>query len=138
MATVQADFQDGKRVVFTARGRSWVNVREVLDDGPIGFSSPELLLIALGNCALGNLVNHQLLEDVDVKSCRATLESEYAANPRRLGTIKIIIDLEVDAPDLAVRRATLERVADSCPVGNTLRLQPQMEVELRLKSATKV
>ena len=132
MPTVEADFQERKRIVFTARGRSQVNVRETLDDGPIGFSSMELLLIALGNCSLGTLLNHALLKDVPVHRAHATLESEQARDPSRMGKIKLVIDLEVEDPDLLARQDTLERAAHSCPVGNTLRFSPEIEVELHM------
>ena len=67
MAQIRAEFQDGKRIVFTARERSFVNVRETRDEGPIGFSSSELLLMALGNCSLGILTNHDLLKDIPLR-----------------------------------------------------------------------
>ena len=135
MPRVEADFQDRKRIVFSARGRSQVNVRETLDDGPIGFSSMELLLIALGNCSLGTLLNHDLLKDVPVRRAFATLESEQARDPSRMGKIKLVIDLEVEDPSLLERQGTLERAADACPVGNTLKFSPEIEVELNMKAA---
>lgn len=132
MARVEAEFLEGKRVVFTARGRSQVNAREVLPDGPIGYSSGELLLIALANCSLGILTNHELMKDVPVRSCKAILESESLSNPSRMDNIKVVIELEVDDPTLLERRETLERAADHCPVGNTLRSAPSVSVELRM------
>jgi uncharacterized OsmC-like protein len=134
MPKVEADFQERKRIVFTTRGRSFVNVRETLDDGPIGFSSMELLLIALGNCSLGTLLNHALLKDVPVRRAFATLESEQARDPSRMGKIKLVIDLEVEDPALLERHDTLERAADACPVGNTLKISPEIEVELNMKA----
>ncbi len=58
MTTVRAIAYPGddRRIVFDARGRALVNVRAGRDDGPLGFSSGELLLIALGNCALGTIM----------------------------------------------------------------------------------
>ena len=82
MATMHADYQDRERIVFTSRGRSFVNVRTKLDDGPIGYSSTELLLLALGNCTLGALLNQPLLTDVGVAHAEATLDAEMVPNPR--------------------------------------------------------
>ncbi len=54
MPKVEAEFLDGKRVLFSARGRTTVNAREALPDGPIGYSSGELLLIALAGKSCGS------------------------------------------------------------------------------------
>ncbi|MCX6020980.1 MAG: OsmC family protein [Chloroflexi bacterium] len=132
MAKVEAEFLEGERVVFTARGRSTVNARAALPDGPVGYNSGELLLIALANCSLGVLTNHELLQDVPIRNLRAVVECDSLKNPSRMDNIRIVIELEVDDPALLERQGTLERVAGSCPVGNTLRSMPQINVELRI------
>ena len=120
MATMHADYQDRKRIVFTSRGRSFVNVRETLDDGPIGYSSTELLLLALGNCTLGALLNQPLLRDVSVARAEATLDAEMARNPARIVKIDIAIDLEVEDGSVLAHRDELEALACACPICNTL------------------
>jgi len=120
MATVHADYQDRKRIVFTARGREQVNVREKVEDGPAGYSSTELLLIALGNCTLGALLNQELLQDVEVLRAEATLDSEMARNPSRVTRIVVDIDLEVGDASVLEQRAELEALACECPICNTL------------------
>ena len=130
MATVRADYQDRKRIVFTARGRSQVNVRELVDDGPVGYSSTELLLIALGNCTLGALLDQELLRDVEVLRAEATLEAETARNPTRVVRIEVAIDLEVADPAILEHQAELEALACSCPICNTL---SNVEIVSRLR-----
>ena len=120
MATVHADYQDRKRIVFTARGRSQVNVREMVDDGPIGYSSTELLLIALGNCTLGALLNQELLEDAEVLRAEATLDAEMARNPARVVRIDVELDVEVADPAILEHHVELEALACTCPICNTL------------------
>lgn len=120
MATVHADYQDRKRIVFNARGRSFVNAREVLDDGPIGYSSTELLLIALGNCTLGALLNQDLLKDVAITRAEATLDAEMARNPTRVVKIEVDVHLDVEDPAVLDHRADLEALACTCPICNTL------------------
>ena len=71
MPRIVAEYQDRQRIVFTARDRSMVNVRTLREDGPVGFNSTELLLIALANCSLGTLLNHPLLLDREVMRCEA-------------------------------------------------------------------
>lgn len=120
MATVHADYQDRKRIVFDARGRTQVNVREAAEDGPVGYSSTELLLIALGNCTLGALLNQELLQDVEVLRAEATLDAEMARNPARVVKIEVDIDLEVADESILEHRADLEALACTCPICNTL------------------
>ena len=120
MPTVHADYQDRKRILFTARGRRQINVRETLEDGPVGYTSTELLLIALGNCTLGALLNQPLLKDVAVTRAEATLDAETARNPSRVVRIDVSIDLEVEDPAILEHRAELEALACTCPICNTL------------------
>lgn len=138
MAHIEAEFQDRKRIIFTTRDRSFVNVRETVEDGPIGFTSGELLMIALGNCSLGTLMNHELLQDAPVKSVKAILDSEGERNPSRTTNIKLSIELELDDESVDARQQTLERIADNCPVGNTLRFSPQIDIEVTVKSPAAV
>ena len=132
MATVQADFRDREHILFSARGRTFANSREQIVNELIGYSSMELLLIALGNCTLGVLGNHELLKNVDISKFRATLESQGSQNPARMSSIKVVVEIDHDDPSIKAHETTLERVASSCPVGNTLKFSPEIEVELRL------
>jgi uncharacterized OsmC-like protein len=52
-----------------------------------------------------------------------------------MGKIKLVIDLEVEDESLLQRHDTLERAADACPVGNTLKISPEIEVELNMTAA---
>jgi len=130
MATVHADYQDRKRIVFNARGRTQVNVREAAEDGPVGYSSTELLLIALGNCTLGALLNQDLLQDVEVTRAEATLDAQMVPNPPRVVSIDVEIDLEVADPALLDHHAELEALACACPICNTL---SNVEISSRLR-----
>lgn len=130
MPTVTVQFQERKRILFSARGRSFVNVRQELDDGPIGFSSAELMLIAVGNCSLGTLLGHPLLAQETVRSVNATLSAEFAKDPPRMVAIHSIVDLEVENAGLADHVAELEAIAASSPMCNSL--SAQVSVELRI------
>ena len=120
MATVHANYEERKRITFTARGRQHVNDRQVVDDGFVGYSSTELLLIALGNCTLGALLNQPLLVEAPVVSAEATLEAEMAQAPVRVKRIDVTINLVVDDPAILEQRDELEALACACPICNTL------------------
>jgi uncharacterized OsmC-like protein len=131
---VTAEFQERKRIVFTARERSSVNVRvESADGGPVGYTSYEMLLMALANCTLGVVMNHGSLADLPVTGCKATLEATTTRSPSRVDSITVRIELDVEGGDERLQQ-TLQRVADSCPVGNTLKTPPQIDVQLVLNS----
>jgi uncharacterized OsmC-like protein len=129
---VTADFQEGSRVIFTARDRATVNVRAASSDGtPIGFTSSELLLIALANCTLGTVQHHDSLAGIPVRGLRAVLECTTARAPSHFDDIKVRVELDVDEGALTERQSeTLQRVADACPVGNTLKLPTSVSVQL--------
>lgn len=136
--TVQAEFQRPDRIVFTARDRATVNVRVPGADGaPVGYTSFELLLIALANCTLGVVMNHDSLKDLPVRSCRAVLEAEGERNPSRVGEIRVRLELDVEGGGERLQQ-TLQRVADACPVGNTLRMPPAIAVELTVTDSAAV
>jgi len=134
MARVEAELLEGRRVVFTARGRSQVNVRQVGGDGqPIGFTSVELLLIALANCTLGEVSNSPALAGLDSPNLRVTLESSMARDPLRVAKIGVTVELDGDAIEGA--REGLLATASGCPVANTLRFSPEIEVTVRARNA---
>jgi uncharacterized OsmC-like protein len=129
---VEAQFQERKRIVFTARERALTNVRvESADGGPVGYTSFELLLIALANCTLGVVLGHDSLKDVDVRDLRIVLDAVSGRAPSRVEEINVRVELDVDGSNDRLRE-TLQRVADACPVGNTLRLPTTVNVELAL------
>lgn len=130
---VEAEYQDRKRIVFTARDRAQVNVRVESGDGsgPVGYTSYELLLIALANCTLGVVMNHESLKDLHVTACTAVIEATTARAPSRVDSINVRIEVEAEGGDERLQQ-TLQRVADSCPVGNTLKMSPRLTVELAL------
>jgi len=129
-AHVEAEFQDRKRIQFVARERASVNVRvESADGGPLGYSSFELLLIALANCTMGVVMNHESLKDRRVRGFTASLDAEMASAPARATKLSVRLDLDVEGGDSRLEQ-TLQRVAEACPVGNTLRATPEVAVQL--------
>ena len=133
MPRVEAEFQERKRIVFSARGRSSVNVRESLDDGPIGYSSTELLLIALANCQLGTLLGHEILRDAEVLSATAALEAGMAPVPPRFVTVYVDVKLAVCDPARLDRRAELEAATCGCPMCNSV--SAAINVRLSMEAA---
>ena len=127
---VEAEFIDRARIAFTARERAFVNVRRAVEDGAIGFSSTELLLIAVGNCSLGTLFGHPLLKDAEVSDIRARLSATMAKDPSRVARIDTVITAVVRDPELVARSAELQDIACSCPMCNSLNAEKTVTVLL--------
>lgn len=120
MAIVTADYQERKRIVFDARGRTQVNVREAAGDGPIGFTSTELMLIAIGNCMLGTLLAMPILAEIEIPHALASMEATMASEPPRI--VRIDVDIELQSEDAALGEIVqeLEQAACNCPMCNSL------------------
>lgn len=134
--TLAAAYHDRTAITFSARGREQVNIRALAEDGtPTGFTSTELLLIALGNCSLGWLTNHDLLAAEPLAQVHATVEAEMADAPPRLARVHTVIDLVVEDPALLAQRAELEAIACACPICNSLTAEKTVELRMRLARA---
>ncbi len=133
MAVLQAEIRERTEVVCSARGRTQTNSRKATDDGPAGFSSGELMMISLGNCALGTLIGHPLLAHHEIERAAVEFEPEYASDPTRIARITARFELVVDDPALLEHRDTLIEVASTCPMSNTLSaVDIRIELNLRL------
>lgn len=121
----------GRRMAVRARG-----VELIVDDtteagGPgDGFRPTELLMGALGTCMIGTMINFARNQSISVSNISMTLEDTEAAHPERIGTIRAVMKLETDATDR--RRASLERVAGSCKIHNTLESGPEISFEFEV------
>ena len=134
-AIVSAEFQERDRIIFRARGRSSVNVRRMLDDGPIGYTSTELLLVAVGNCSLGWLSNHPLLVDEPLRLVTARFEAEMAVDPPRVAKIVATLNFEVTNPGLLAAVTELEAIACTCPMCNSLTSEREIHIEISMVGA---
>lgn len=132
MAIVTADFQDRKQVVFESRGRSFTNSRERQDDGPAGFSSAELMMISLGNCSLGWLLDHEPLVNAEVLKATASLEPLVEPHPTRIVRIAARYLVEITDRTLLEQRSAMVELLRSCPMGNTLS-SVEIDVQLQLR-----
>jgi uncharacterized OsmC-like protein len=133
LASIEASFIGRQAITFTARGRTVDNVRaEAEDGGPVGFTSIELLLIALGNCSLGWLASREMMAEEPLDRVTATIEAEMADDPPRMVAVRSVIDLEVQDASLLERKDELEQMVCTCPVCNSLIAEKTIEVRMRV------
>ena len=118
--TAEAHPSEGRRIVFSARTRSFVNVREQREVGAIGFTSGEMLLMALGNCTLGTVMESSLVSEAAVDRMTISLDAPAVRNPTRLPAAKVVIELATDDPALKRKDAALTQLTSTCPIANTV------------------
>ena len=87
--------------------------------------------MALANCTLGVVIHHSSLAERPVQGLRAVVNATAARSPNRIDSINVRVELGVEGGHERLQE-TLQRVADSCPVGNTLKMPPQINVQLVL------
>lgn len=128
MPSLTAHYAD-QRVLFTARGRSVVNVRELQNDQAIGLTSTELLLVALANCSTGTLIGYEAVRNAGVVSVSSSLEADMEATPPRVRRVRARIQLEVEDP-AGLDAEELAEVAARSPMFNSINADSAFTVEI--------
>jgi putative redox protein len=93
------------------------------------FSPTDLVATALGTCILTTMAIVAERDGVSIIGSKISVEKEMSANPRRIASLKTIIDLPQTVP--MDYRKKLENVAEACPVKKSLHPDVLMPVEIR-------
>jgi putative redox protein len=93
------------------------------------FSPTDLVATALGTCILTTMAIVAERDGVDIKGSKVSVEKEMSANPRRIASLKTVIDLPKTIPD--DYRAKLEHIGHSCPVHKSLHPDVLISIEYR-------
>jgi putative redox protein len=91
-------------------------------------SAPELLMASLGSCIGSVLVYFSTRHDIDLEGMRIDLDWQVAERPHRIGEIRVAVGVPRALGKEQI--STLERVAHSCLIHNTLTHPPEIELEL--------
>jgi uncharacterized OsmC-like protein len=119
---------DGKRLLGIARTHAVVTDRPVEEGGTdTGFTSGEMLLLALGSCCAGSLRGYLEAQGKPVRDLEIDVHSEPSANG---GTRdRIVIMLKLDVRDY---RGDPERIKAAAISGGVVsRLAEGSEIEVR-------
>jgi putative redox protein len=92
-------------------------------------SAPELLMASLGSCIGSVLVYFADRHDINLEGMQIDLDWEMTEGPRRISRIDIGVIIPAHLDDEAL--ATLERVAGTCLIHNTLLHPPQIGLALQ-------
>lgn len=93
------------------------------------FSPTDLMGVALGTCILTTMAIIAEPDGIDLKDAKISVEKEMASNPRRIFSLKTVIDLPKSIPENY--RAKLEQIANNCPVKKSLHPDLLVPVEIR-------
>ncbi len=82
------------------------------------FSPTDLVATALGTCILTTIAIVVEGDKIDVKNSRISVEKEMSPAPRRIASLKTILELPKSVPEHY--RLKIKEIADNCPVRKSL------------------
>lgn len=93
------------------------------------FSPTDLLATSLGTCVLTTIAINAERDGVSVANSKMSVEKVMSAAPRKIASLKTIIDLPKSIP--LDYRTKIETFGNSCPV--KLSLHPDVKVEIEYR-----
>ncbi len=124
------------RVEVTNEGGTPFKVRSkdyefIVDTKGAGVTPPDTLLASLGSCVGVYIRKYAEGAKIDLKNFKVTVESEFGKEaPFTFKSINVRVDLGGASLDDRRRKALLEFIKN-CPVHNTLKGNPTIEIEFR-------
>lgn len=93
------------------------------------FSPTDLMAVALGTCILTTMAISAEADGISLENSKISVEKEMASQPRRIASLKTIIDLPESIP--LDYRAKLTEIANNCPVKKSLHPDLVVPIEIR-------
>ena len=129
MDLISVERKDGFAFNIGVRGHGVTTDMSVKDGGTDAGPSPvELLAGSLGACIammVQTYCDRHGYTDGDVG---VSLTLELADSPKRVGGIVVDVELPADVPE--DKREVIQRMAEKCPVHETLRNPPQLDIDI--------
>jgi uncharacterized OsmC-like protein len=129
MDLISIDRREGKAFEIRVRGHT-LTVDMSKEEGGVdeGMNPVELLASSLGVCIcimVQTYCDSHGYTDGDVA---ASLTLQIAADPKRVGNIVIDLELPSDFPE--DKKSAVKRLAELCPVHETLKQMPTVDLEI--------
>jgi putative redox protein len=123
----QVDILNKQGNLFEIKAGKNVLVIEPLSEN---LSPGEALLASLGSCI--GFYTRKYLDNakIPVQGFSLRLEADFSDAPMRFKEIKVVLDLK-DTPLEPARRESLLKFVRNCPIHNTLKSDPSIEVEIK-------
>ena len=97
--------------------------------GKDGMTPPDVLLASIGSCLGVYIRKYSEGTHLDLSEFKITVEGEFAKDPYSFKVINVSIDLKGEKLDERRSKALLEFIKN-CPVHNTLKGNPEVEIKL--------
>lgn len=114
---------------FTFNVRSHTYECAIDSKGQKGLSPPDAFLASLGSCIGVYLRKYSDTAGLHLADFKITVEAQFQQDPLCFKTINVQVDLRGVPLDERRKKALLEFVK-KCPVHNTLKADPQVEINL--------
>ncbi|MFW5691798.1 MAG: OsmC family protein [Chloroflexota bacterium] len=99
------------------------------DRGPM---PPQLFIASIGSCVAALVAEYCEKHDIDTTGLRVDVSFDKEEKPARLVNIKAVVTLP--NADVHAKEAAVRRVAEHCPVHETIVDMQPMEIEIRDRS----
>ena len=93
------------------------------------FSPTDLVATAMGTCVLTTIAILAEKDGIDVTNSTMSVEKEMTSNPRKIASLKTIIELPRSIPQ--EYRAKIEHIGNNCPVRVSLHPDVSVAIEYR-------
>ena len=97
-----------------------------------GFLASELLLMSLGSCMMGTLLNFAVNQGYVIKRIHLDIENEDSQSPSHISKINVKAKIEGNLSTVEIAR--LKRVATHCKIHNTLEKMPEINFNISHQS----
>jgi len=120
MVEIEARYDGNKKCSLKHQEGATLQTDAPKDIGGDGaaFSPTDLVAAALASCVLTTIAMFAERHELNLTGITAHIGKAMTASPRRIGHLPLTVRMPASVPD--EMRATLERVAHSCPVHTSL------------------
>ncbi len=132
MVKVEAIYQGSKHCLAThGPSQSQLETDAPKDNQGLGekFSPTDLVATALGTCILTTIAIVAERDSVDIKGAKVYVEKVMADNPRRIASLKTLLEMPKSIPE--DYRKKIQNVANACPVKKSLVADIDTTVEIK-------
>lgn len=129
MATITT-YHKGDMLFETVLGehRLQIDVPASMGGGDRGPTPPEVFVASLGSCVAALVADYCIRVNLDPEGLKVDVAYEKASTPSRLADVQIFIDLP--NADISGRENAIKRVADHCPVHQTICTLEGVDIEV--------
>lgn len=124
------------RVELTGMGESGFKVKSgdyefEIDTKGKGVTPPDTLLASIGSCVGVYLRKYAADAKIPLKDFRISVEAELSKDPPPVSFKSISISVDLKGLELDARRQeALLQFVKNCPIHNTLKANPQVEIKI--------